>query len=176
MKIGKLGVSRFCFGRLPVNMISLIPMSIRVCRLCFLILTAAQRISHDPRTLRDHGATLDAPAENIRPKHDRYFSHGRARPNALAKYMRPRRSRCHELSLYLNRVCTGQSSYSERASAERQSASVTPQVNLSFPFVSRVSKHLIYIYCYRELIVSIVVSAIAVFRLIVKNLSSSLHC
>ena len=26
-------------------------------------LTAARRISHDPRTRRDHGATLDAPAK-----------------------------------------------------------------------------------------------------------------
>ena len=49
--------------------------------------------------------------------------------------------RCHELSLYLNRVCTGQSSDSESASAEWQTAAVTPQVNLSFYFVSRVSKH-----------------------------------
>ena len=32
------------------------------------------------------------------------------------------------------------------------------------------------IYCYGELIVSIVVSAIAVFRLVDNNLSSSLHC
>ena len=52
-------------------------------------------------------------------------------------------ARCHELSLYLNRVCTGQSSNSERASAEWQSAAVTPQVNLSFSIVSPISKHLI---------------------------------
>ena len=42
---------------------------------------------------------------------------------------------------YLNRVCTGQSSYSERASTEWQSSDVTPQVNLSFSFVSRVLKN-----------------------------------
>ena len=43
----------------------------------------------------------------------------------------------------MNRVCAGQSSDSERASAEWQSAGVTPQVNLSFSFVSRFSKYLI---------------------------------
>ena len=53
------------------------------------------------------------------------------------------RYRCHESSLYLNRVCTDQSSDSERASAELQSAAVNPQVNLSFSYVSRDSKHLI---------------------------------
>ena len=41
------------------------------------------------------------------------------------------------------RVCTGQSSDSERASAGRQSAVMTPQFNVSFSLVSRVSKHLI---------------------------------
>ena len=51
--------------------------------------------------------------------------------------------RCHGLSLPMDRVCTGQSSDSERASAEWQIAAVTPQVNLSFSLVSRVSKHLI---------------------------------
>ena len=56
---------------------------------------------------------------------------------------KPSWCRCHELSLYLNRVCTDQSLASERASAEWQSAVVTPQFNLSFSFVSRVSKHLI---------------------------------
>ena len=52
-------------------------------------------------------------------------------------------SRCHELNLPLNRVCTGQSSDSERALDQWQCADVAPQVNLSFSFVSRVSKHLI---------------------------------
>ena len=41
----------------------------------------------------------------------------------------------------MNRVCTGQSSDSERD--QWQCAAVAPQVNLSFSFVSRVSKHLI---------------------------------
>ena len=50
---------------------------------------------------------------------------------------------CHELSLHLNRACTGQSSDSERESAELQSSTVTPQFNLSFSFVSRVSKYVI---------------------------------
>ena len=45
-------------------------------------------------------------------------------------------SRCHELSLPLNWVCTGQSSDSERARDQWQCAAVTPQVNLSFSFVS----------------------------------------
>ena len=52
-------------------------------------------------------------------------------------------SRCHELSLPLNRVCTGQSSDSGRARDQWQCAAVTPQVNLSFSFVSCISKHLI---------------------------------
>ena len=51
--------------------------------------------------------------------------------------------RCHELSLPLNRVCTGRSSDSERARYQWQCAAVTPQVNLSFSFVSCISKHLI---------------------------------
>ena len=42
-----------------------------------------------------------------------------------------------------NRVCTGQSSDSERARDQWQCAAVTPQVNLSFSFVSCISKHLI---------------------------------
>ena len=42
----------------------------------------------------------------------------------------------------MNRVCTGQSSDSERASAEWQSAAVTPQFNVSFS-LSRISKHLV---------------------------------
>ena len=65
-------------------------------------------------------------------------------------------------------MCTSQSPDSERASAEWQSAVVTPQFNLSFSFMTRVSKHLI------ELIVSIVVSAIAVFRQQSVKLSSLL--
>ena len=52
-------------------------------------------------------------------------------------------SRCHELSLPLNRVCTSQSSDSEHARDQWQCAAVTPQVNLSFSFVSCISKHLI---------------------------------
>ena len=51
--------------------------------------------------------------------------------------------RCHELSLPLNRVCTGQSSDSERARDQWQCVAVTPRVNLSFSFVSCTSKHLI---------------------------------
>ena len=51
--------------------------------------------------------------------------------------------RCHELSLPLNRVCTGQSSDSERAHDQWQCAAVTPQVNLTFSFVSCISKHFI---------------------------------
>ena len=78
-------------------------------------------------------------------------------------------SRCHELSLYVNRVCTGQLSDSKRARDQWQCASVTPQVNLSFDFVSRVSEHVIEF-------IAMVVSAIAVFRLIDNILSSSLHC
>ena len=49
----------------------------------------------------------------------------------------------HGLSVYPVWVCTGQSSHSERASAESQSSAVTPQFNLSFSFVYRFSKHLI---------------------------------
>ena len=52
-------------------------------------------------------------------------------------------SRCHRLSVYPVWVCTGQSSHSDRASAEWQSSAVTPQFNPSFSFVSRFSKHLI---------------------------------
>ena len=84
-------------------------------------------------------------------------------------------TRCHGLSLLMNRVCTGQSSYSERASAKRQSAVMTPQFNGSFSLVSPVSKHLIELIA-RELTVSIVVSAIAVFRLVDNVLSNILHC
>ena len=51
--------------------------------------------------------------------------------------------RCHELSLPLNRVCAGQSSDLERARDQWQCSAVTPQVNLSFSFVSCISKHLI---------------------------------
>ena len=43
----------------------------------------------------------------------------------------------------MNRVCIGQSSDSECASAEWQSDVVTPQINVSFSLVSRISKHLI---------------------------------
>ena len=43
----------------------------------------------------------------------------------------------------MNRVCIVQSSDSERVSAEWQSSAVTPQFNVSFSLVSRVSKHLI---------------------------------
>ena len=67
----------------------------------------------------------------------------------MCQTMAVRSYRCHELSLYMNRVCTGQSSDSERARDQWQSAAVTPQVNLSFSFMSRVSKHLI------ELIMSV---------------------
>ena len=53
-------------------------------------------------------------------------------------------SRGHELSLQANRVCTGQSSDSEHARGDHwQCSAVTPQVNLSFSFVSRISEHLI---------------------------------
>ena len=52
-------------------------------------------------------------------------------------------ARCHELSLPLNRVGTGQSSDSERVRDQWQCAAVTSQVNLSFSFVSCISKHLI---------------------------------
>ena len=67
------------------------------------------------------------------------------------------------------RVCTGQSSDLERAHVQWQCAAVTPQVNLSF------SKHLIEFFAI-ELIVSIVVSAIAVFRLFDNILSHNLPC
>ena len=40
------------------------------------------------------------------------------------------------LSLLMNRVCTGQSSDSERARDQWQCAAATPQVNLGFSFVS----------------------------------------
>ena len=53
------------------------------------------------------------------------------------------RAGCHELSLPINRVCTGPSSDSERARDQWQCAAVTPQVNLSFSVVSCVSKHVI---------------------------------
>ena len=46
--------------------------------------TASQSTPVDPRTRRSLGAPLDAPAKNI--KHDRYLSHGRARPNARGMY------------------------------------------------------------------------------------------
>ena len=59
------------------------------------------------------------------------------------KDMTSETTRCHELSLPLNRVCTGQSSDSERARDQWQCAAVTPQVKLSFSFVSCISKHLI---------------------------------
>ena len=64
--------------------------------------------------------------------HSRYQNN---RPQSLAV------TRCHELSLPLIRVCTGQSSDSERARDQWQCAAVTPQVNLSFSFVSCISKH-----------------------------------
>ena len=51
---------------------------------------------------------------------------------------------CHELSLPLNRVCTGQSSDSERARDQWQCAAVTRQVNLSFSFGPCISKHLAF--------------------------------
>ena len=54
-------------------------------------------------------------------------------------------SRCHGLSLPMNRVRTGQSSDLDRAIAEWQSASVTPQFNVSFSLVARVSKQFIAI-------------------------------
>ena len=66
-------------------------------------------------------------------------------------------------------------SESERARDQSQCAGVTPQVNLSFSFVSCVSKHLIEFIAI-ELIIGIVVSAIAVFRMVDNILSSSLHC
>ena len=61
----------------------------------------------------------------------------------------------------------------DRSRDQWQCAAMTPQVNLNFSFVSCVSKHLIE---FRELILGIVVSAIAVFRLVDNILSSSLHC
>ena len=65
-----------------------------------------------------------------------------------------------------NQVCTGQLSDSGRTRDQWQCAAVTPQFNLSFSFVSRFSKHLVEFIDAgpRELIVGIVVSAIAVFR------------
>ena len=67
------------------------------------------------------------------------------RGNRDKRYCRVDGFRCHGLSLPMNRVCSGQSSDSERASAEWQSACVTPQSNVtvSFSLVSRVSIHLI---------------------------------
>ena len=54
---------------------------------------------------------------------------------------------------------------------------MAPRVNLSFSFVSRESKHFFnLIYCHGELIVSIVVLAIAVFRRNDYILSSTFHC
>ena len=52
-------------------------------------------------------------------------------------------TRCHGLSVNPVWVCTGQSSHTERASAEWQSSAGTPQFNPSFSFVPRFSKHLI---------------------------------
>ena len=77
-----------------------------------------------------------------------------------------------------NRVCIGQSSDSERAHDQWQCAAVTLQVNLSFPFVSSVSNSKQLIEHYTELIVGIIVSAIAFFRRVDNNimLFSSLHC
>ena len=79
-----------------------------------------------------------------------------------------------------NPVFTFPSLDSERARVtdQWQCADVTPQVNLSFSFVSCVwvSKHLIEFIAIRELIVGIVVSALAVFRLVDNILSSRLHC
>ena len=62
---------------------------------------------------------------------------GRLKPHAS--------TRCHELSLPLNRVCTGQSSDSEgaRGQSQWQCADVTLQVNLSFSVVSCIAKKLI---------------------------------
>ena len=48
--------------------------------------TASQSTPADPRTRRNLGAPLDAPAEKYY-KHNIYLSHGRARPNARGIYV-----------------------------------------------------------------------------------------
>ena len=61
---------------------------------------------------------------------------------------------------------------SERALDQWQCAAVTPQVNVSFSFVSHVSKHLAEF----TAIESYYSVWLAVFRLVHTILSSSLHC
>ena len=67
-------------------------------------------------------------------------------------------------------------SESRRARDQWQRPAVTSQVNLSFSFVSRVHIHFIYFIAVdMQLTVRIVVSAIAVFRMVDSILSSSLQ-
>ena len=77
-----------------------------------------------------NGSTLTINHRIVQIEYDSHITYGRM-------------GRCHELSLPLNRVCTGQSSDSERARDQWQCVAVTPQVNLRFSFVSCISKHLI---------------------------------
>ena len=70
--------------------------------------------------------------------------------------------------------CVLRGARSERARDQWQCAAVTPRVNLSYSFVSCVSKHLIEFIAIDR--VGVVVSAIAVFRLVDNISTSSLHC
>ena len=71
------------------------------------------------------------------------YQEGKRESNEAAKTAMATANRCHGLSVYPVCVYTGQSSHSERASAEWQSSAVTPQFDPSFSFVSRFAKHLI---------------------------------
>ena len=67
-------------------------------------------------------------------------------------------------------------SESEPARDQCQTAAVTSLVNLTFPLLSPVSRHLILCYCYRQRTVSIVVSAMAVFRLVDNLIITNSNC
>ena len=63
-----------------------------------------------------------------------------------------------------NPVCSCPSLDSERARDQWQCADVTPQVNLSFSFVSCVSKHFIEFIAIRELTITVRQAAVAAQR------------
>ena len=63
-------------------------------------------------------------------------------------------------------------SKSERARDQCRSATVTPPVNLSYSFLS---PHISCLYCYRQLTVSLVVTATAIFRRVDNNMPNRLQ-